>query len=139
MFRAVIDTNVLVAGLKSSVGASFQLLQTIVAGQLQPAVTTPLVFEYEAVLHRPGLLPATFAASDITGFLDWLVQVSSRHRVHYLWRPLLPDPHDDLVLEAALASFCRYIITFNLNDFRGAADLGVVVLSPFQFLNHLKP
>jgi len=139
MFRAVIDTNVLVAGLKSSVGNSFRLLETIVVGQLQPALTTPLVFEYEAVLHRAGLLPATLSSNDITKFLDWLVHVSSRHRVHYLWRPLLPDPHDDLVLEAALASDCRHIITFNLNDFRGAADLGVVALTPFQFLKHLQP
>ena len=138
MIKVVIDTNVLVTGLKSSLGKSFHLINLIAQNQIQPAVTTPLVLEYESVLHRPGLLPAAFSSKDIDRFLDWIVFVSTHHRVHYLWRPFLPDPKDDLVLEAALASDSRYIVTFNLKDFHGAADLGVVVLTPPQFLNHLK-
>ncbi len=95
--------------------------------------------EYESVLHRPGLLPAALTRKDVGNFLDWFVSISTQHRVHYLWRPMLPDPKDDLVLEAALAADSRYIVTFNLKDFRGAADLGIVVLTPSQFLHHLKP
>ena len=138
MTKAVLDTNVLVAALKSRAGASFRVLELVVAGRLQPAVTTPLMLEYEAVLTRPGLLPPSLSPSDICRFLDWFTHVSSRHRVHFLWRPKLPDPNDDLVLETALAANCPYLITFNIRDFHGAADLGVVALTPKQFLNHLK-
>ena len=136
--KVILDTNVLVAGLKSSLGASFALIALIKTGQVQPAVTTPLLVEYESVLTRPGLLPADFGQDDIAGFLDWFASLSSRHRVHYLWRPHLPDPQDDLVLEAAMAAGSRYLITFNLRHFRDLATLGIVVLTPAQFLKHLK-
>jgi putative PIN family toxin of toxin-antitoxin system len=137
--KVILDANVLVAGLKSRLGASFTLIALIKTGQVQPAVTTPLLVEYEAVLTRPGLLPADLDQDDITGFLDWFVSLSSRHRVHYLWRPYLPDPQDDLVLEAAMAAGARYLITFNLRHFRDLATLGIVVLTPAQFLKHLQP
>jgi putative PIN family toxin of toxin-antitoxin system len=137
--KAVLDTNVLVAGLKSRLGASFALISLIKTVKVQPAVTTPLLVEYESVLSRPGLLPADFRPEDIAGFLDWLVSLSSRHRVHYLWRPHLSDPQDDLVLEAAMAASASYLITFNLRHFRDLATLGIVVLTPAQFLKHLQP
>jgi predicted nucleic acid-binding protein len=90
------------------------------------------------VLNRPGILPPVFGPEEITRFLDWFVSVSTRYRVHYLWRPRLPDPRDDLVLEAAVAASARYIITFNVQHFRDLASLGIVVLTPGQFLKHLQ-
>ena len=97
------------------------------------------MLEYESVLTRPGLLPPSLTDADISRFLDWLAHVSSQHRVHFLWRPKLTDPNDDLVLETCLVANSPYLITFNVRDFHGAADLGVVALTPKQFLNHLKP
>ena len=128
----------LVADLKSAPGASHRLISLVKTGQVRPAVTTPLAVEYESVLNRPGMLPPGFGPEEITGFLDWFVSVSTRHRVHYLWRPRLPDPQDDLVLEAAMAASARYLITFNVRHFRDLASLGIVVLTPGQFLKHLQ-
>ncbi len=128
----------LVAGLKSALGASHRLISLVKAGQVRPAVTTPLAVEYESVLNRPGMLPPAFGPVDISRFLDWFVSVATRHRVHYLWRPRLPDPQDDLVLEAAMAASAPYLITFNVRHFRDLASLGIVVLTPGQFLKHLQ-
>lgn len=136
--KVVLDTDVLVAGLKSSLGASFRLILLLKAGQVKPAVTTPLLVEYESVLNRPQMVAPTLGPEDIAGVLDWFVSISTRHRVHYLWRPHLPDPQDDLVLEAAMAAGARYLITFNLRHFRDLASLGIVVLTPGQFLKHLQ-
>ncbi|SPE60323.1 conserved hypothetical protein [Verrucomicrobia bacterium] len=52
----------------------------------------------------------------------------------FLWRPALPDPDDDLVLELAVAARCRYIVTHNLRDFRGAEKWGLVAAAPSEFL-----
>ena len=128
----------LVAGLKSALGASHRLISLVKAGQVRPAVTTPLAVEYESVLNRPGMLPPAFGPDEITGFPDWFVSVFTRYRVHCLWRPRLSDPQDDLVLEAAMAASARYIITFNVRHFRDLASLGIVVLTPGQFLKHLQ-
>jgi len=129
---------VLVPGLKSAPGASHRLISPVKTRQVRPAVTTPLAVEYESVLNRPGMLPPAFESDEITGFLDWFASVSTRHRVHYLWRPRLPDPQDDLVLEAAMAASARYLITLAIRHFRDFASLGIVVLTPGQFLKHLQ-
>jgi predicted nucleic acid-binding protein len=50
------------------------------------------------------------------------------------WRPFLPDPKDDFVLELAVESRADFIITFNTRDFAGAERFGIRVLSPREFL-----
>ena len=129
----VFDTNVLISALMSATGASFLLIHLVRAGVLRPAVTAPLVFEYDDVASRPGLLPH-LSPSEITGFLDWFVSISSQHKVHYLWRPLLRDSKDDMVLEAAVAASADFLVTFNTSDFVGASSLGVRVVTPPQLL-----
>ncbi len=89
--------------------------------------------DYDDVANRPGRLPH-LAPAEITGFLDWLVSVSTQHKVHFLWRPLLRDPKDDMVLEAAVAANSDYLVTFNTSDFEGASSLGVRVITPPQLL-----
>jgi putative PIN family toxin of toxin-antitoxin system len=132
----VLDTNVLLSALRSADGASFRLITLLRSGVIQTAVTAPLVFEYQDVLSRRGLLPH-LSLAEIDSFLDWFVFVSSRHDVHFLWRPLLNDPKDDMVLEAATACSADFLVTHNVADFREAASLGVRVVTPAQLMRHL--
>ena len=134
--RVVIDTNVLVAGLRSRRGASFALLQRLGGADLLPVLSPALCLEYEDVLARPGMI-AGFTAVDAGDFVDYIVSVSEECRVYFLWRPWLPDPKDDLVLEVALAGGASHIVTHNFLDFVGAERLGIAVVSPNQFLKLL--
>jgi putative PIN family toxin of toxin-antitoxin system len=134
----VLDTNVIISALMSSMGASHGIIRMVRDGRLKPAVTAPLVFEYEDVTGRPGLFPH-LSQAEITGFLDWFISVSSQHKVHFLWRPLLRDPKDDMVLEAAVAASADYLVTHNFSDFDGASSLGIRVVTPFQLLAILLP
>ena len=52
----------------------------------------------------------------------------------YLWRPQLKDPSDDMVLELAVTANCKYIITYNLNDFKGIEKFGIQAITPKAFL-----
>ena len=52
-------------------------------------------------------------------FLDDLLSASHLQEVFFHWRPALPDPDDDLILDLAFAARCRYMVTHNLRDFRG--------------------
>ena len=135
--NVVIDTNVLVAGLRSRRGASFRLLRALGSGGFVPIVSPPLCLEYEEVLSRSDLLPG-FSASDISDFLDYVVSQSAECRVHFLWRPHLPDPGDDLVLEVALAGAAPFIITHNVRDFAGTESLGIRAVTPDAFLSMLR-
>ena len=92
----------------------------------------PLVFEYEDALMR--IVPGVVAASDVQDVLDYLCEVADKCHVFYLWRPVLSDPRDDHVLEAAVAGGCDGIVTFNRRDFSGAEQFGVRVMGPKDFL-----
>jgi putative PIN family toxin of toxin-antitoxin system len=126
---AVLDTSVLVAGLRSKRGASFQILLAIRAGDIRIAVSVALVLEYESVLLRPGLIPH-FSPQDIVKFVDGLCLLADHQQVFFAWRPFLPDPDDDLVLELAVAASAPFIITHNTSDFRGSDSVGVRAITP---------
>jgi putative PIN family toxin of toxin-antitoxin system len=134
----IVDTNVLVSGLRSRQGSSFRLIQRVAEGSIVPAVTVPLVLEYEDALSRSGLLPA-HSAAEIGDFVDWWVSVSRAHAVNFLWRPLLPDPKDDLLLEAAIAAGAKHIVTFNLRHLEPCLKLGITPILPADYLNPTKP
>lgn len=107
---AVLDTSVLVAGLRSNRGASFQILRAIRAGDIRIAVSVALVLEYESVVLRPGLIPH-FTADELRRIVDGLCQLADHQQVCFSWRPFLPGPDDDLVLELAVAASATFAIT----------------------------
>jgi putative PIN family toxin of toxin-antitoxin system len=135
--RVVLDTNVVVSALRSRAGASFKLLSLVgKSDSFEVCLSVPLLFEYEAVLKRQSR-PIGLTLADIDVVLDYLCAVAHLHEVFYLWRPTLPDPKDDFVLELAAGAGCKSIITFNRRDFEGSAAFGVGVESPREFLSRI--
>lgn len=131
--RVVLDTNVVVAGLRSNRGASFRLLAEVGRGAVEIALSVPLILEYEEVLGRSAV-EMGLTADDVEVVLDFFCSVGHLQRVFYLWRPLLPDPSDDMVLEVAVAARCSALVTHNRRHFVGAERLGVRVVTPIEFL-----
>lgn len=134
--RIVVDTNVLVAGLRSRRGAAFRLLSEVGRGRFELALSVPLVFEYEDVLLRHSDVTG-LDQSDVDAVLDYFCKVARLQHIFFLWRPLLPDPKDDLVLELAVAAGCQSIVTYNIRDFVGADRFGIAILEPGVFLARL--
>ncbi len=131
--RIVLDTSVLLAGLRSRRGASYRLLAALGSPAITTVISVPLVFEYEAVLRRQaGELG--LSGTDVDDTLDYMCAISEERQIHYLWRPTLPDPKDEFVLELAVEAGCRYIVTHNVTDFRGAERFGLKVVTPGKFL-----
>ena len=133
----VMDTNVLVAGLRSPHGASFELLRRIGSGAFELNVSVPLVVEYEAVAKRCAR-EIGLRIADIDDVLDYLCSVAQHRQIFYLWRPVLADPRDDLVLELAVEANVEYIVTHNLRDFGEAIRFGVQPIAPQDFLRRLR-
>ncbi len=94
-------------------------------------MSVPLVFEYEDVLKRAAL---GISENDADAVIDYICRVATHHTIHFLWRPYLPDPKDDLVLEVAVAAQCTHIVTFNTKDFVGVGRFGLQALWPADFL-----
>jgi putative PIN family toxin of toxin-antitoxin system len=130
----VIDTNVLVAGLRSRRGSAFRLLQLVGTGRFEINLSVPLVFEYEDVLYRAheNFIISPEVADAV---LNFHCAVARHQVIFFLWRPFLLDPKDDMVLELAVKAQCDFIITYNKRDFKSIdAQFGIHLLTPAEFL-----
>ncbi|MEO6727065.1 MAG: putative toxin-antitoxin system toxin component, PIN family [Blastocatellia bacterium] len=116
--QVVIDTNVLIAALMSQYGASYKLLTLLGSNKFEINLSVPLVLEYEDVAKRLlGRIALT--TNEVDDVIDYVCLVAHRRKIHYLWRPFLNDPKDEMVLELAVAAGCDTIVTYNKRDFRG--------------------
>ena len=138
--RLVLDTNVVVAGMRSPTGASAALLMAARRGQLTMLANVALALEYEATCRRAehgvaaGLKLAQFAI-----FVDAVIAMAEPVESHFLWRPQLRDPSDELVLEAAVNGQASAIVTFNKLDFGDVPmKFGIDVLNPAEALRRIK-
>lgn len=139
--RIVLDTNILVAAARSRRGAAYAIISQLPSPKFEIALTVPLYVEYKAVLTRPEVMKDQYTANEAIGFTRYLSGIAHKQNIYFLWRPWLKDPKDDMVLETALASQSRYIVTHNLKDFINRSieeTFGIYPVSPKQFLNILE-
>lgn len=136
--RIVLDTSVLVAAARSRQGASFALVGSLPHPRFEFALSVALYTEWQAVLTRPEHLPPGLQPQDALAYLRYLASIAHLQDVHYLWRPFLRDPDDDMVLECAVASGSRYLVTHNVRDFARITSLGVSPVTPAEFLDMLR-
>ena len=139
--RVVVDTDVVVAALRSPRGASAALLVRLLRGEATLLLSVALTLEYETTCLLPEhRLAAGASERDVQNLVDALVDTAEAVEVHYQWRPQLRDPGDEMVLEAAVNGRADAIITFNRRDFGvGPSRFGIEVLSPAEALWRLKP
>src|SRR6202158_711970 len=133
----ILDTSVLISGLRSSLGASYVLLDLVGSGRFNIGLTTALVLEYEATCMK-SLLALTLTADDVKELLDYFCHVAKLAAIRFRVRPSVADPDDELVLEAAIASGSEWIVTHNIRDMAaGAARYGIEVITPGEALRRL--
>jgi putative PIN family toxin of toxin-antitoxin system len=136
MHDIVLDTNVLLAALRSKRGASQQLIRLIGQDHFRLNISVALALEYEAVCKRKHLLP-DWNNEEIDDLLLYLFTVANLFPSVARRRPILQDPGDECILEAAIQSG-SLIITHNKRDFAGAERYGVSVKTPAEFLQALR-
>lgn len=137
--RLVLDTNVVVAGMRSPNGASARLLKLARRSRLALIGNVALALEYEAVCtmaeHR---LASGLSDAEVAIFVDAVIAMLEPVESHFVWRPQLRDPGDELVLEAAVNGGADAIVTFNLRDFGAAPRMfGVDLLLPSEAVGRI--
>lgn len=134
--RIVLDTSVIVSGLRSSRGASHRVLRLIGAADFEIALSVPLVLEYEDAIKRSSAQTG-LADTDVERLIEYWCSIAHLQEIHFLWRPVLRDPKDDHVLELAVEAGCSLIVTHNIRDFAGAHTFGVEAIRPGAFLRKI--
>jgi len=139
--RIVLDTSVLVAALRSRLGAGNAILRLVAQKRLVLLATPPLFLEYEDVLKRPEhRLVHGFSSQELDDFLGELAALVEPVELHFRWRPQVHDTNDEMVLEAAINGDADALVTYNTADFSAvAARFSVLVLTPADFLKRMKP
>ncbi len=129
----IIDTNVVIAALRSKRGASYKLLSLVGTQKFEIHDSVSLILEYEDVIQRQRT-ELDLTLEDVSDLIDSLCSLSHHHEIYFLWRPSLPDPNDEMILELAVSAQCDYIVTHNINDFKGIEKFGIKAITPGMFL-----
>ena len=83
----MLDTDVMVAALRSDRGASRQLLLAALNQRFELLLSVPLILEYAAVLTRPQQLAACgLSSAEVGHVLDDLAAVAKPVRLAFRWR-----------------------------------------------------
>ena len=137
--RYVLATNIVVAALRRTKGASAAVVRGVREGRGTYLLSTALLLEYEAICKRPEHLAAAgLTEREVDVVLDVLAASAERVETSYRWRPQLRDAADELVLEAAVAGRADAIVTFNVRDFGMAPSrFHVEVMGPQELLRRL--
>ena len=139
----MLDTNVLVAGLRSPAGASAALIDRALSGssRWRVGLSVPLALEYEAVCQDPAQrVVSGLSEAEVEAIVTALCAVAEPVATRFLWRPQLNDPADEMVLDTAINGAADALVTFNRKDFeRAAARFGIALLSPQEALRRLSP
>lgn len=131
--QLIIDTNVIVSGLRSRRGAAYRLLSILIDSRWQINVSVALLLEYEEVLKRESrALGLNY--EDVDAVVNALASISNRRAIPYSWRPLSSDADDDFLIELALNVQADHIVTYDLRHLRVLKELGFSVITPRQFL-----
>ena len=126
------DTDAVVAAMRSPAGASAAIIRAMRQGRATLLLSVPLALEYEAVCRKADhRLAAGLSSRQVDIFLDGVIAMAEPVETHFLWRPQLHDPNDEMVLEAAVNGRADVLVTFNLRDFGTVPErFGVELLLP---------
>jgi putative PIN family toxin of toxin-antitoxin system len=133
MMQLVLDTNILIAALRSRRGASAKLLSLLGSGLFEMHLSVPLVLEYEEVLTRQRA-ELGLTQDEVSDLVDSLCAVARLHTVYITWRPALRDQKDEFVLDLAVTARCDAIVTYNKRDFAGIEPFGIRLLTAKEVL-----
>lgn len=140
MLRVVLDTSVVVAALRTQLGAGSAVLRLIAEGHVKALATAPLFLEYEEVLQRPEQrLAHGLDSTELESFLAELAAVVEPVELHFRLRPQLHDPKDEMVLETAINGRADALVTYNISDFAIAGKrFRIPVIAPAELLRKVK-
>src|SRR5260370_13067458 len=138
--KVFLESDVVVAVMRSPGGASAEIVRKVRRGRVTLLVSFPLAVEYEAICseaeHR---LAAGLSEREVEIFLDAVVAMAEPVTTHFLWRPQLRDPGDEMVLEAAVNGQADLLVTFNVRDFGTVPSrFGIEMMIPRDALERIR-
>ncbi len=136
----MLDTDVIVAAMRSPRGASADIVMAARRKFVTLLASVPLCVEYEAICGKPEhRLAGGLSERQADIFITAVIAMAEPVAAHFLWRPQLRDPNDEMVLETAINGGADALVTFNRQDYGIVPSrFGVDVLLPKEALLRIK-
>src|SRR4029078_8027049 len=132
----VIDTNVIVAGVRSQRGWAYQLLCGLGQEGFDFCISVPLLCEYEEILKRDADA-MHLSLEDADTIIDFLCNYGRRTLIYFNVKFESRDPDDQKVVDLAVAASAGVIVTYNKRHFAGLDSFGIVAFTPREFLTQI--
>src|SRR5580700_10594986 len=126
--------------MRSPSGASAAILWAARQGETTLLLTVALALEYEAICcEAEHQLASGLSAREVGIFVNAVIAIAEPVKTHFLWRPQLRDPGDEMVLEAAVNGRADALVTFNVRDFGTVpARFGIEVMIPRDAIGRMR-
>jgi len=137
--KIVIDTSVWVSALISKDGHARKLLRYVFQKKIHPQISEALFREYEDVIERKKIQDLCYLKpKEQKELFQAYLSTCKWNEIYYMWRPNLKDENDNFIVELAVASGAKYIITYNTKDFKNSElHFQYRVLTPENFLKEM--
>ena len=110
--RAVMDTNVLYSAFRSRLGASFEVFRRLRSEEWTAVVSNHLIHEYEEVL-KVNRVELSLSLQDADELLNAICARAEEWQLRPRWQPVLSDPDDEPLVQLAVESSAKRIVTHN--------------------------
>ena len=139
MLKLVLDTDVIVAAMRSPAGASSAILQAVVRKKVVVAASVALAMEYQAVCGRAEhVLASGLSEQEARVYVQTVISLMEPIHTYFFWRPQLHDPNDEMVLEAAVNGNVAALVTFNKKHYGMVPSrFGLAVWSPSEAIRSI--
>lgn len=119
--KVVIDTSIWISALIKKESKARDLLRLAFKQKIFPQINEPLFREYENVMNREKIQKLTpLSKTEQNELFEAFLATCRWNEIYYLWRPNLKDENDNFLIELAVASGAKAIITYNIKDFKNS-------------------
>lgn len=129
--KVVLDTNVIIDGIKDDYSYEKQIIDAIRSGEIEAYANRQTIQENRLIMRR--LVENPEYTDEINDLLSKIQFVVNRRQVR-----IVEDPEDNKILESAVEAEADYLITrdndlLSLNEYQG-----IQIITPTQFWTRYK-
>ena len=137
--KVVIDTSVWISALIKKEIYARDILRLVFQDTISPQISEPLFREYESVMTRKKIQTLTILTKEEQQELfNAFLSKCHWNDIYFSWRPNLKDENDNFVVELAVSSASKAIITYNLKDFKNAELVfDHIITTPKKFIKEI--
>jgi len=137
--KVVIDTSVWISALITKNSKARDLLRLIFQKKVLPQISETLFKEYKSVMKQKKIISLIPLSNDEQELLfNTYLNHFQWNEIYYTWRPNLKDEGDNFLIELAVSSGAKAIITYNIKDFKNAELVfSHKIITPEDFIKEI--